>query len=265
MGRAGIDDLLAKMSEAQRLDASYFNSLWEELFDQGQIELVVPPDEEMWQRDLGHSLEVAFEWLGDLGGKRILELGCGPGDYTVMLARRGSRVTAIDIAPASLDITCLRSQSSRVASVVHVCWMAAEQLAFPSQTFDWVVGFGLLHHADLTKLGPEVRRVLRPGGRALFREPLGTNPILQFARECLPYRGKHRSLNENPLDYDDIDQVGRFFRSTRVREFYLFSMISRIVGKEMSFPALWSLDEFLLERLPPVRRWCRYALIEYTV
>jgi ubiquinone/menaquinone biosynthesis C-methylase UbiE len=212
---------------------------------------------------LGRSLQVAFEWLDDLRGKHVLELGCGPGDYTIMLARRGAHVTAIDIAPAGLDITRRRAQCSGVSSGVRGCWMAAERLAFPAHSFDWVVGFGLLHHAELARLGPEVRRVLRRGGRALFREPLGTNPLLKLARERLPYRDKRRSRNEHPLDYADIHQVGRFFRATRAREFYLFSMISRVVGGERSFPALWALDEFLIRRLPSLRRWCRYVLVEY--
>jgi SAM-dependent methyltransferase len=258
-----IDELWPKMTQAQCLDANYFNALWMELSEHGEIEPVVPTDQEMWQRDLGRSLQVAFEWLGDLRGKRMLELGCGPGDYTIMMARRGAQVTAIDIAPASLTITSQRAQRSRADTAVHMCWMAAEGLAFPAGTFDWVVGFGLLHHADLSALGPEVRRVLRSGGRALFREPLGINPALRLARERLPYRAKRRSPNENPLGYAEINQVGRFFRATRVREFYLFSMLSRAVGGEMSFPALWAMDEFLIQRLPRVRRWCRYVLIEY--
>jgi hypothetical protein len=73
-----MDELLTKMSKAQRLDASFYNWLWLEPFDRGQIEQVVPPDEEMWQCDLGRSLQVAFDWLGDLRGKQVLELGCGP-------------------------------------------------------------------------------------------------------------------------------------------------------------------------------------------
>jgi ubiquinone/menaquinone biosynthesis C-methylase UbiE len=255
--------IFSGLSQAQYLDASYFNALWQEMFDQGQISLVVPPDEEMWQRDLGRSLQVAFEWLGDLRGKRVLELGCGPGDYTIMMARRGAQVTAVDIAPASLAITHRRAEANRVHRAVQVNWMAAETLAFPAETFDWVVGFGLLHHADSMALAPEVRRVLRPAGRALFREPLGANSVLQFVREHLPYRDKHRSLNEHPLDYAQIKQVGQHFRASRVREFYLFSMISRAVGREMSFPALWALDEFLIQRVPAVRRWCRYVLLEY--
>ena len=251
------------MTEAQRQDIEHFDAYWQEMFDRGGIGLAVPPDGIMWRRDLGRSLQVTFEWLGDLRGKRVLELGCGPGDYTVMMARRGAQVTALDIAPSSLRITRQRAHAGRVSQAVHVSWMAAETLAFPDKTFDWVVGFGLLHHADLAALGPEVRRMLRPGGRALFREPLGTNPVLEFARRRLPYRGKHHSLNEHPLKYDHIELIGRHFRATRVREFYLFSMISRAIGGETWFPALWALDEFLIRRVPTVRRWCRYVLVEY--
>jgi SAM-dependent methyltransferase len=152
-----------------------------------------------------------------------------------------------------------------VGDVIHVGWMAAETLAFPDETFDWVVGFGLLHHANPATLGPELRRVLRPGGRALFREPLGTNPILEFARNHLPYRNKHHSLNEHPLKYGHINLVGQSFRSTRIREFYLFSMISRAIGSETSYPALWALDEFLIRCVPAIRRWCRYVLVEYAL
>jgi SAM-dependent methyltransferase len=255
--------IFPQMTEAQRQDASYFGALWQEMFERGEIELIVPPDEEMWQRDLGRSLQVTFEWLGDLLGKRVLELGCGPGDYTIMMDRHGAQVTAIDIAPTGLPITHQRAQANQVDAAVQVSWMAAEKLAFPAETFDWVVGFGLLHHADLVALGPEVRRVLRPDGRALFREPLGVNPLLQFARECLPYRKKRRSLNEHPLNYTQIKQIGSFFRTTRIREFYLFSMISRTLGNEMSFPQLWALDEFILQHLPLARSWCRYVLVEY--
>ncbi len=251
------------LTAAQRQDIEHFDAHWRALFDGGGIPLCVPPDEEMWRLDLGRSLRVTFDWLGDLRGARVLELGCGSGDYTIMLARRGAQVTAVDIAPASLAITRRRAEASRVAASVRVGEMAAEALAFPAAAFDWVVGFGVLHHADLVALAPEIRRVLRAGGRALFREPLGMNPVLEFARAHLPYRAKHHSRNEHPLRYEHIRALGRYFRATRVREFYLFSMISRAVGGEMSFPWLWALDECLIRRVPAVRRWCRYVLVEY--
>lgn len=260
-----IETPFSSLTEAQRQDAEHFDTHWREMMEGGKVDVIVPPDEDMWRRDLGRSLRVMFEWLGDLRGKRVLELGCGPGDYTIMMARRGADVTALDIALSSLHITRQRAGASGVGGAVHVSWMVAETLAFPAATFDWVVGLGLLHHADPAALGPELKRVLRPGGRALFREPLGTNPVLEFARHYLPYRDKHHSLNEHPLRYEHIHQVGQSFRSTRVREFYLLSMISRAIGGEMSFPTLWMLDEFLIRRVPLTRPWCRYVLVEYAV
>lgn len=251
------------MTPAQQADALYYNHLWQKLFAEQKIPQQVPPDAAMFRRDLGRSLRVMFNWLGNLHGQRVLELGCGPGDYTVMLARRGARVTALDIAPASVQLTHRRAATKRLTGSVLVQRAAAESLPFANGGFDWVVGFGLLHHADPIALAPEVRRVLKPGGRALFREPLGANPLLGLVRQYIPYRQKYRSPNESPLIYAGINRIGRHFSRTRIREFYLFSMISRAVGSETAFPGLWALDEYLLGVAPFLRRWCRYVLLEY--
>jgi SAM-dependent methyltransferase len=181
-----------------------------------------------------------------------------------MLAHRGAQVTAIDLAPSALSLVRRRAEIHGLTSSIHVRRMAAEQLDFSDASFDLVVGFGLLHHVDLAAIGPEVRRVLADGGRALFREPLGCNPVLEFARSRLPYRRKVlRSQNERPLTYEGINLVGRHFRATRTRELYLFSMITRAVGSETSLPTLWALDEWLLRRFPRLRRYCRYVIVEY--
>lgn len=259
-----MKDILPKMTKAQQLDSNYFNQLWMDMLEQGEIELIMPPDEKMWHKDLGYSLQIMFDWLGDITNKRVLELGCGPGDYTIMLARRGALVTAIDIAPSSLFVTNQRVKANSIKGTVDTGWMAAERLAFPDGYFDFVLGFGLLHHANPVLLAPEVRRVLRSGGRALFREPLGTNPLLHFVREYVPYRSKHRSPNENPLSFTDIKNFGYHFSTMRQREFYIFSMISRAVGGERFFCWLRNIDEYLLHHFNFTRAWARYVLVEYS-
>lgn len=249
---------------AQRQDAEHFDAYWRALFANGKLDLAVPPDEEIWRRDLGTARRVAFEWLGDLRGKRVLELGCGSGDNTVLLARRGARVAAFDLAPSAVEITRERARVNQLASAISPSVMLAETLAFENEAFDYAVGFGLLHHADIPALAREVKRVLRRDGRALFFEPLGMNPVLEFARQHLPYRGKHHSQNERPLRYADARAFAAPFRAMRQREFYLFAMITRALGDENSFPLLSRLDEFLLARVPAVRAWCRYLLVEYS-
>jgi SAM-dependent methyltransferase len=263
-----MTDNPASWTAMQRMESAFFNEYWSDLVQQGKMEPLVSPDEVLIRRDLGHSLAYVLDRLGDLGGARVLELGCGLGDYTVVLARRGAFVEAVDLSSTALRITQQRTDINGLNGRVKVHLTPAEKLEFPDATFDWAVGFGLLHHADLDALGAELVRVLKPkAGRALFREPLGTNPFLTFARRHLPYRDKYHSPHEHPLTYQDIRSLGKHFQSTAIREFYLFSMFSRLVGGEGSslFRLLWALDEFLIRHLPAVRPLCRYVTIEFRV
>jgi SAM-dependent methyltransferase len=250
------------LTDRQRADATFFDRHWDHLARE-DMEWAVPSDEQMFRKDLGRSLRYVLAQMGDLEGQRVLELGCGSGDYTVVLARRGAQVVAIDLAPSALVITQRRAQASGVADRVRVALMPAETLSLPDATFDWVVGFGLLHHTEPAALAPEVRRVLRPGGRALFREPLGLNPVLQFARRRLPYRRKVRAPGDRFLRHKDLAAMATPFAKCRIRPFYLFSMIARVVGDEQRFSLLWSLDEFLLRRFRFLWRWCRYVVLQY--
>lgn len=255
---------MRRLTDRQRADAAFFDRHWTRLVDDG-FEWIVPPDEAMFRLDLGRSLRYALRRMGDLTGARILELGCGTGDYTVVLARRGAQVTAVDLAPAALEITRRRARRNDVGHRIQVARMPAEALACADGTFDWVVGFGVLHHARPAALAAEARRVLGPGGRALFREPLGLNPLLEFARRHLPYRRKVRAPGDRFLREEDLQAVAAHFSTARLRPFYLFSMISRAFGKRETVPLLWSLDEFLLARFPGLWRWCRYAVLEVEV
>src|SRR5512132_3102862 len=105
------------------------------------------------------------DFLGDLRGREVLELGCGMGEITTLLARSGARVTAIDLSPARIEVARRRAELHGV----H------EALPFGDERFDAVVGKAILHHLDVTRAARELHRVLRPSGHAAFAEPLGTN------------------------------------------------------------------------------------------
>ncbi len=252
------------LTDRQRADAAFFDRHWADLA-RGGLEWVVPPDEVLFRRDLGRSLRFALRRMGDLEGKRVLELGCGSGEYTVLLARRGAVVTAIDLAHQALAVTRRRAERNRVAGRVRVARMAAEALALPDRSFDWVVGFGLLHHAQVERVAQESRRLLRPGGRGLFREPLGLNPLLEFARRRLPYPKKVRAPGDRFLREDDLAALQAAFPRYRLTPFYLLSMVTRAVGGGEGMPLLARLDDLLLRRFPSLWRWCRYVVIEVAV
>jgi len=252
------------LTDRQRADAIFFDRHWTNLAQDG-LSWIVPSDEEMFRLDLGHSLRHVLERMGSIRGLRVLELGCGTGNYTVVLARRGAQVVALDLAPSALEITRRRARLNDVAEQIRVVRMPAEVLAFPTASFDWVVGLGLLHHAEPAALAAEVQRVLRPGGHAIFREPLGLNPLLEFARLYLPYRNKVRAPGDRFLREEDLAAVATHFSACHLHPFYLFSMITRAVDGGDRWPFLWSLDEFLLRHFRFLWRWCRYVVLEYQV
>jgi SAM-dependent methyltransferase len=201
------------------------------------------------------------EYLGDLRGREVLECGCGLGVLSTLLARSGARVSAFDISPGSIAVARRRAELHGVADAIEFTVAAGEKLPYADDSFDVVLGKGVLHHLDATLAAPELHRVLRSGGRAAFTEPLGTNPLLAFARDHLPYPNKNPRGADEPLTYDDIRAWGAPFREFGHREIELLSMVRRALGIRRPLPALARADDRLLARWPGLGRWCRYVVL----
>lgn len=206
-------------------------------------------DHESWIRP-------AFERLGDLPGRRILDLGCGHGMAAIVLARRGADVTALDLSTGYLQEAAARAR----ANGVNIAWVAAdgERLPFADASFDGIWGNAVLHHLDLELAGRELRRVLRPGGVAVFCEPWGENPLLAWARRTLPYCGKQRTPDETPLDRDGVEILRRSFPRLSVQGHQFLGMVGRVLGPR---PWLARWDARLLRHVPLLQRWCRYVVL----
>jgi SAM-dependent methyltransferase len=117
----------------------------------------------------------------DVGGAdaRVLEVGCGIGDYTrgLAAASSGASIVSVDVAPALVR----HAHATRPANVRFVA-ADVEALPFANATFDAVVGNAVLHHLRLDRTVPEMLRVLRPGGRFCFAEPNMLNPQVFLER-----------------------------------------------------------------------------------
>lgn len=104
-------------------------------------------------------------------GARVLEIGCGPGHLSIMLARRhGLDLTGLDLDPAMVErarANADRSANDRGWGPTFVVGDVAS-VAFPDASFDVVVSTLSMHHwTDATAGLNEIGRVLRPNGRAL--------------------------------------------------------------------------------------------------
>jgi SAM-dependent methyltransferase len=209
-------------------------------------------DHETWIRP-------AFNRLGSLTGLRVLDFGCGHGMAGVVMARRGARVTGFDLSAGYL----LEASRRAFANGVDLDLVQAdgERLPFADDSFDRIWGNAILHHLDLRRTSEELRRVLRPGGLAVFCEPWGENPLLDWARRRLPYPGKHRTRDEQPMRAADLAVLRMVFLGMDVQGFQLFSMARRVLGDGALSRGLAWCDERLLRRAPRLEKFCRYVVL----
>ena len=99
----------------------------------------------------------------------------------------------------------------------------AEELTFPDESFDVVIGNGILHHLDLDRALSGIERVLKPGGWAAFREPLGHNPFVNAYRKLTP---NQRTDDEHPLLVGDLRTIERYFPGSEHEYFNLLDLLS---------------------------------------
>lgn len=122
---------------------------------------------------------------GDVAGGRALEVGCGRGDGVELLLDLfgAAYVEALDLDPRQVRLA-RRRLLPRHGDKVRVYQASATAIPCADGSFDAVFDFGALHHIpDGGAALAEIARVLRPGGRFFFQEPLATitlNPVFRF-------------------------------------------------------------------------------------
>jgi SAM-dependent methyltransferase len=209
-------------------------------------------DHETWIRP-------AFAQLGDVHGRRVLDFGCGHGMAAVVLARCGALVTAFDLSPGYLAEARARARANGVA--ISFLQADGEQLPFADGSFDRIWGNAVLHHLDLARAGRELFRVLKPDGWAVFCEPWGENPILNWARQRLPYPGKDRTADEQPLQRRQLRRLKAVFPHVEIHGHQLLAMLRRVLGAGRLTRGLAWCDARLLACLPGLETFCRYTVL----
>lgn len=103
-----------------------------------------------------------------LNGQKVLVVGCGFGDDALKLAKVGAKVKAFDLSPESLQIA--RKLAIREKLDIDFEQMAAEQLKYSDDYFDFVVARDILHHVEITEAMNEIVRVSKKGAIFCFNE-----------------------------------------------------------------------------------------------
>jgi SAM-dependent methyltransferase len=188
-------------------------------------------------------------------GRRVLELGCGTGEFTCRVAPSGARLVALDLSP---DL--LARARARVGEGARFVRGNAEVLPFPAGRFDAVYGCSVLHHLDLDATLAEVRRVLRPGGRLAFSEPNLLNPQVLLMFKVRALRGRFGvSPDEMAFTRGRITRTLRRLGFTGISVRYFDFLHPAIPGALLSLvePPLRA-----LERVPVLRAIAGSLLID---
>jgi ubiquinone/menaquinone biosynthesis C-methylase UbiE len=216
--------------------------------------------------ETAYPLEYAYYLLGDVAGKRVVDFGCGSGANTALLAGRGAHVWAIDISEDLLRLGQRRLSISGRADGATFLAGSAHDLPFPDNSIDVVFGIAILHHLDLDLVSKEIRRVLKPGGRAIFQEPVRNSAVIRFLRSLIPYRAPDISPFERPLTDAELERFAKDFSSWSVRPFGLPHVqagpLIPVVKKY--WRALYAWDRRILDRVPALARYASIRVVSLT-
>ncbi|WAZ21818.1 class I SAM-dependent methyltransferase [Streptomyces cinnabarinus] len=128
----------------------------------------------VWRTDEGRAdWSRPHPWVADTvphlrerGVREVLDLGCGVGRHALFLAAEGFTARGVDASPAALDHA--REEAGRRGLDAAFDTADFTELPYADASFDYVLAFNVVYHADeegLRRALKEVRRVLRPGGR----------------------------------------------------------------------------------------------------
>ena len=199
----------------------------------------------------------------NLSGKRALDYGCGNGGFSYLLASRGAFVEGIDLSESLVEVAKQRIPHGVPQPKFSVRDAHATGLA--DGVFDYVFGNGILHHLELEKAYREISRVLKPGGRAFFMEPMYQHPMLVLLRKVTP---SARSVDEKPMTLEEIQAAERFFINVKHTEHFLFAVVAAPIHLASDKIAFWIIKELdLMDRgifklLPGLKRYGWLSMLE---
>ncbi len=197
--------------------------------------------------------------------QQLLDFGCGRGQHAMLYANIGYKVHGFDISRKRVQNCAKLAEKYGFADRTDFTLQSAEELDYPSDMFDIVVGTNILHHVPLEAAMGEIRRVLKPGGTAYFKEPLET-PIRDKLRYSWPVTWflppGVKNVRTNDVHYVPPDEreisrqdqaiIRSFFPSMRIDRFRVLALLNSFT---MNRRFLENCDGWLFRLLPVVRRF----------
>lgn len=175
--------------------------------------------------------EYCIALLGDVRGRKILDVGCGEGEDAVLLAKLGAIVTGFDVSPGAIQVAQRRAEIDGVADRVSFICAPLAQARLPQGEFDVIWFDNILHHV-LGELHFVLGRILtaaKPGAKLICMEPVNLNPTLRQIRFLVPVHTEV-TPGERPLEKHDLGVIEKLVPIRR-RHFLFLGRLLRFILK----------------------------------
>jgi SAM-dependent methyltransferase len=198
------------------------------------------------------------DWMqSHVRGRVFLDYACGGGAKTILAAKQGAVLAiGLDISPVSIQNARGDAAAAGVSENTYFLQADCENTRLPDDSIDVMLCGGMLHHLDLNRAFPEMRRILKPGGVCLGVEALGYNPLIRLYRRLTPHL-RTEWEKEHILSLKELRLARRFFEVRNVRFWHLFSIAAAFLNRTPLFRpalALGNLLDAVVLRIPLIRR-----------
>lgn len=144
--------------------------------------------------------------LTEFNNKNVLEIGSYAWTAWFNKNITPKKLTCINISEIELERG--KIEANKQSFPIDHFLMDANNLTFEDNSFDVVFGGAILHHLDIEKSIEHIHRVLKPGGKIVFLEPLNMNPIYKIYRKFNP---QERTPDEHALVSKDFKLIRNKF------------------------------------------------------
>lgn len=175
-----------------------------------------------------------------------LEIGCGTGAFTRLLASRADRVLALDLSPQMIRLA--KSQSADRQNIEYLLGDVM-QLSLPAESYDCIVSIATLHHLPLTQALLKMKDGLKPNGVLIIHDLVADAGILDKSMSALAY---------------PISVMRRFWETGRIRMSREFREAWAEHGENEVYLTMAEVREMCKKYLPSAQVK-RHLLWRYTV
>ena len=195
--------------------------------------------------------------------QRLLDFGCGNGEYSLLFSRIGYEVFGFDLSPNNIEIAKRLACKYELDERTHFQVSVAEKLDYPADYFDVIIGTDILHHVEINQALLECTRVLKKGGVAIFHEPVRV-PVFDALRETrfgtwlVPKEVSlehHVTHDEKKLTSDDLEFVKGIGLDSSIQRYLLLSRFERFIRIAKASAFLDAFDAYLFKLFPFLKQF----------